>query len=78
MTIDIDRIKLCVANAFDLRVEQLNGKERRWEVTTARQLAIALCHQMTGCNYSELGRAFCQSHTSARGSVRKAQGLSYR
>lgn len=65
-----------VAEHFALPPKTLTGNKRERSITFARQVAMYLCRQLTGCSYPALGRHFGgKDHSTAMYAVDKINKL---
>lgn len=55
-------IQASVALHFGTTVAKLISPDRHREITTARQIAMVLCREETGCTVEYIGRAFRRDH----------------
>ncbi|MCL4143928.1 UNVERIFIED_CONTAM: hypothetical protein GTU68_028711 [Idotea baltica] len=53
-----DRIQKVVAEKFNVSIGDILGKRRTHNIAFARQVAMYLCREHTGCSYPELGALF--------------------
>jgi chromosomal replication initiator protein len=56
--VTVDRVITEVATIYGLTGEQLRSKKRDANISTARQIAIYVVHQITKLSYSEIGKEF--------------------
>ena len=56
--LSIKTIQECVADEFQLRVADLNGRRRTANIAHPRQLAMFLARHHTGCSLQDIGAAF--------------------
>ena len=54
----INKIKNVVAEYYDLKVDDLNGKKRSKEIANARMIAMYLCRILTDETYPRIGLEF--------------------
>jgi chromosomal replication initiator protein len=63
-SIDLEEIKHAVADYFNVRVPELEGKRRTGKVTEARQVAMYLSREFTTCSLKEVARSFAKDHAT--------------
>ncbi|RYD34648.1 MAG: chromosomal replication initiator protein DnaA [Verrucomicrobiaceae bacterium] len=56
--ITIDRIQKTIAESFDIRIADMTSRKRPANIAFARQVAMYLSRELTGCSYQEIGLAF--------------------
>ena len=71
-----NRVISVVAEYHNLAPSQLTGKIRTAQVALARHLAMYLCKDVLGMNYSEIGKKFGKDHTSVMNGIGKVEKLS--
>lgn len=65
-----------VARHNSITVEDIKSPKRNRNIAWPRQMAAALCREMTTCSYPEIGRAFGdRDHTTILFGVRKVASL---
>ncbi len=71
-----EEIIAVVAENFSLSPKTLTGNKRERSITFARQVAMYLCRQLTGCSYPALGKHFGgKDHSTAMYAVSKIDKL---
>ena len=73
--VTIDNIKRVVASYFKIRVSDLNSVRRTRSVARPRQIAMALCKELTQHSLPEIGSAFGKDHTTVMHACRKVRDL---
>ena len=74
--ISIENIQKTVASYYKIRVSDMHSKRRTRSVTRPRQLAMALCKELTNHSYPEIGDAFGgRDHTTILHACRKIEEL---
>ncbi|MHA7834655.1 MAG: helix-turn-helix domain-containing protein, partial [Algiphilus sp.] len=73
--VTIDNIKRVVANYFKIRVSDLNSVRRTRTVARPRQIAMALCKELTQHSLPEIGASFGKDHTTVMHACRKVRDL---
>ena len=74
--ITIDNIQKTVAEYYKIRVADLHSKRRNRSITRPRQLAMALCKELTNHSLPEIGDAFGgRDHTTVLHACRKIEEL---
>lgn len=73
--VTIDNIKRVVATYFKIRVSDLNSVRRTRTVARPRQIAMALCKELTQHSLPEIGTAFGKDHTTVMHACRKVRDL---
>ncbi len=74
--VSIENIQKTVAGYFKIRVSDMHSKRRTRSVTRPRQLAMALCKELTNHSYPEIGDAFGgRDHTTILHACRKVEEL---
>ena len=74
--ITIDNIQKTVAEYFKIRVADLHSKRRNRSITRPRQIAMALCKELTSHSLPEIGDAFGgRDHTTVLHACRKVEEL---
>lgn len=74
--ITIDNIQKTVAEYYKIRVADLLSKRRNRSITRPRQLAMALCKELTNHSLPEIGDAFGgRDHTTVLHACRKIEEL---
>lgn len=74
--ISIDNIQKTVSSYYKIRVSDMHSKRRTRSVTRPRQLAMALCKELTNHSYPEIGDAFGgRDHTTILHACRKIEEL---
>lgn len=72
----IDNIQKTVADYFNIRVADLLSKRRNRSITRPRQIAMALCKELTSHSLPEIGDAFGgRDHTTVLHACRKVKEL---
>lgn len=67
----IDDIQRHIADAFGVSKEAIHAKDRRSEVSRARQVAIYLARELTGESLPAIGHKFERSHATVAHACRK-------
>ena len=74
--VTIDNIQKTVAEYYKIRVADLHSKRRNRSITRPRQLAMALCKELTNHSLPEIGDAFGgRDHTTVLHACRKIEEL---
>ena len=74
--VTIDNIQKTVAEYYKIRVADLHSKRRNRSITRPRQLAMALCKEITNHSLPEIGDAFGgRDHTTVLHACRKIEEL---
>ena len=74
--ITIENIQKTVAEYYNVRVADLHSKRRTRSITRPRQLAMALCKELTSHSLPEIGDAFGgRDHTTVIHACRKVEEL---
>ncbi|MCR9091714.1 MAG: chromosomal replication initiator protein DnaA, partial [Proteobacteria bacterium] len=73
--VTIDNIKRVVATYFKIRVSDLNSVRRTRTVARPRQIAMALCKELTQHSLPVIGTAFGKDHTTVMHACRKVRDL---
>ena len=74
--VSIENIQKTVAGYYKIRVSDMHSKRRTRSVTRPRQLAMALCKELTNHSYPEIGDAFGgRDHTTIIHACRKIDEL---
>lgn len=74
--VTIDNIQKTVAEYYKIRVADLHSKRRNRSITRPRQLAMALCKELTNHSLPEIGDAFGgRDHTTVLHACRKIDEL---
>lgn len=74
--VTIDNIQKTVAEYYKIRVADLHSKRRTRSITRPRQLAMALCKELTNHSLPEIGDAFGgRDHTTVLHACRKIEEL---
>lgn len=74
--VTIDNIQKTVAEYYTIRVADLHSKRRNRSITRPRQLAMALCKELTNHSLPEIGDAFGgRDHTTVLHACRKIEEL---
>jgi chromosomal replication initiator protein len=72
--ISFDMILSAVAEQFQLPVAAIRGERRDRQTVTARQAAMLLCRQMTGCGLATIGKAIGgREHTTVQRGIAKIE-----
>ncbi len=72
----IDNIQKTVAEYYKIRIADLLSKRRSRSITRPRQIAMALCKELTGHSLPEIGNAFGgRDHTTVLHACRKVKEL---
>ncbi|NOZ37871.1 MAG: chromosomal replication initiator protein DnaA [Gammaproteobacteria bacterium] len=72
----IDNIQKVVAEYYKLRIADLHSKRRSRSITRPRQIAMALCKELTNHSLPEIGNAFGgRDHTTVLHACRKVKEL---
>ncbi len=75
--ISVDNIQRMVADYFKIKISDLLSKRRNRSVARPRQVAMALCKELTGHSLPEIGDAFGgRDHTTVLHACRKIKELS--
>ncbi len=67
--ITIDQIFETVANHYNVSVEDMRGKKRLKEITTARHVTIYILRTITELSLNDIGKYFDMHHTSVMSAV---------
>lgn len=68
--ITLDKIKSAVAHYFNIKVEELESKSRKKEITVPRQLAMYLAKELTNSTLIAIGQSFGgRDHTTVLHSI---------
>ena len=74
--VSIENIQKTVSSYYKIRVSDMYSKRRTRSVTRPRQLAMALCKELTNHSYPEIGDAFGgRDHTTILHACRKIEEL---
>lgn len=73
--ITIDNIKRTVASYYNIRVSDLTSARRTRSLARPRQVAMALCKELTQHSLPEIGEAFGKDHTTVLHACRKVAEL---
>lgn len=74
--VSIENIQKTVSSYYKIRVSDMHSKRRTRSVTRPRQLAMALCKELTNHSYPEIGDAFGgRDHTTILHACRKIEEL---
>lgn len=74
--ISLDNIQRMVADYFKLKISELLSKRRNRSIARPRQVAMALCKELTGHSLPEIGEAFGgRDHTTVLHACRKIKEL---
>lgn len=74
--VTIENIQKTVAEYFKIRVSDLHSKRRNRSITRPRQIAMALCKELTSHSLPEIGDAFGgRDHTTVLHACRKVEEL---
>jgi len=74
--VSIDNIQKTVSSYYKIRLSDMHSKRRTRSVTRPRQLAMALCKELTNHSYPEIGDAFGgRDHTTILHACRKIEEL---
>ncbi len=74
--VTIENIQKTVAEYYKIRVSDLHSKRRNRSITRPRQLAMALCKELTNHSLPEIGDAFGgRDHTTVIHACRKVEEL---
>lgn len=71
----IDNIKKTVATYYNIRIADLSSSKRTRMLARPRQIAMALCKDLTQHSFPEIGEAFAKDHTTVLHAVRKVEEL---
>lgn len=75
-TVTIDNVKKTVAQYFNIRTSDLESKSRTRSVTRPRQIAMALCKELTQHSLPEIGKQFGnRDHSTVLHACRKIAEL---
>ncbi|MDA8666069.1 chromosomal replication initiator protein DnaA, partial [Litoricolaceae bacterium] len=75
--ISVDNIQRMVADYFKIKISDLLSKRRNRSVARPRQVAMALCKELTDHSLPEIGDAFGgRDHTTVLHACRKIKELS--
>ena len=69
------RLYRAVAAAFDVPIEELEGRCRRADVALARQTAMYLAHVVLAMTHADIGRMFGRDRTTAAHACRIVEDL---
>lgn len=73
--VTMDNIKRVVASYFKIRVSDLSSVRRTRSVARPRQIAMALCKELTQHSLPEIGASFGKDHTTVMHACRKVRAL---
>lgn len=73
--VTIDNIKRIVASYFKIRATDLVSVRRTRTIARPRQIAMALCKELTQHSLPEIGAAFSKDHTTVMHACRKVKEL---
>jgi chromosomal replication initiator protein len=73
-SVNVERIKSVVCEAFGVSVEQLNGNSRKKQIALARQVAMYLARKLGGLSLPKIASAFNRNdHTTVLHAVSKIE-----
>jgi chromosomal replication initiator protein len=74
--ITVDAVMRAVAERFGLQPAQLKQKTNAHEISRPRQIAMALCKELTGASLPEIGRHFGgKHHTTVLHAIRRVEQM---
>ena len=73
--ISIANIQKTVADYYQLRIADLSSKRRSRSIARPRQVAMALCKELTEHSLPEIGEAFSRDHTTVLHACRVVREL---
>ena len=73
--VTIDNIKRTVAGYYNIRISDLTSAKRTRSLARPRQVAMALCKELTQHSLPEIGEAFDKDHTTVLHACRKVVQL---
>jgi len=73
--VTIDNIKRTVAGYYNIRISDLTSAKRTRSLARPRQIAMALCKELTQHSLPEIGEAFDKDHTTVLHACRKVVQL---
>ena len=73
--VTIDNIKRTVASSYNIRISDLTSAKRTRSLARPRQVAMALCKELTQHSLPEIGEAFDKDHTTVLHACRKVVQL---
>jgi chromosomal replication initiator protein len=73
--VTIDNIKKTVATYYNIRIADLSSPRRTRMLARPRQIAMALCKELTQHSLPEIGEAFGKDHTTVLHACRKVAEL---
>lgn len=74
--ITVDAVMRAVAERFGLQPAQLKQKTNAHEISRPRQIAMALCKELTGASLPEIGRHFGgKHHTTVLHAIRRVEAM---
>ena len=73
--VTIDNIKRTVASYYNIRISDLTSAKRTRSLARPRQVAMALCKELTQHSLPEIGEAFDKDHTTVLHACRKVVQL---
>ena len=74
--LDCDKVKLVVAEYYNISVAQLTGKLRNSNIVLARQIAMYLCRTMLDESYKKIGEEFGgKDHSTVISSIEKVEKM---
>ena len=71
----VSRIVSVVADYYNLTPPQIMGKTRVAQIALARHIAMFLCRELLGMNFTEIGKAFGKDHTSVMNAIAKVENM---
>jgi len=71
---NLPEIKTIVADAYGITVDDIDGRDRKHKVATARAVVYYYARKFLGLKYVETGKAFGRDHTSIHNGVKKIEG----
>ena len=75
-SLDCERIKLVVAEYYNISVNQLTGKLRNSNIVTARHIAMYLCRTMLDTPFMKIGEEFGgKDHSTVMNAIEKVEKL---
>ncbi|AIL31944.1 hypothetical protein IX83_00135 [Basilea psittacipulmonis DSM 24701] len=62
--VGIEEVKKTVADYYNVRIQDINSKNRRKKIALARHVAMYLCRELVKKSQTEIGEAFGKDHTT--------------
>ena len=72
-SVSIADIKRCVADEFQIRLEDLDSRRRLASLAHPRQLAMYLARRHTACSLQDIGAAFGRDHSTVLHALRSVE-----